>query len=130
MRALPANKLRIRSLAQIVKIAISLSVLFTFGLAYYVPISVLWPMIRARIASKGPRLCRLYEISLRLAGVAASSKHVARARAPSDTQTKCRPSRSALGGRRAPNGALARPVRRLGHVHGHAADPHTNRDGD
>lgn len=65
------------SLAQIVKIAISLSVLFTFGLAYYVPISVLWPMIRSRIAAKGSRQRRIYEITLRLGGVVACSKYVA-----------------------------------------------------
>ncbi|XP_025158981.1 proton-coupled amino acid transporter-like protein pathetic [Harpegnathos saltator] len=61
------------TLAQIVKIAISLSVLFTFGLAYYVPVSVLWPMIRARIAAENLRHQRIYEISLRLGGVVAST---------------------------------------------------------
>ncbi|XP_011155399.2 proton-coupled amino acid transporter-like protein pathetic isoform X2 [Solenopsis invicta] len=59
----------VETLAQIVKIAISLSVLFTFGLAYYVPISVLWPMIRARIATKSSLHHRFYESSLRLGGV-------------------------------------------------------------
>ncbi|XP_072765917.1 proton-coupled amino acid transporter-like protein pathetic [Anoplolepis gracilipes] len=57
------------TLAQIVKIAISLSVLFTLGLAYYVPISVLWPMIRTRIATKSLLYHRLHETSLRLGGV-------------------------------------------------------------
>lgn len=62
------------SLAQVVKIAISLSVLFTFGLAYYVPITVLWPMIRSRIVTKSARYHRFYESSLRLGGVVGTSK--------------------------------------------------------
>ncbi|XP_011879552.1 PREDICTED: proton-coupled amino acid transporter 1-like [Vollenhovia emeryi] len=57
------------TLAQVVKIAISLSVLFTFGLAYHVPISVLWPMIRSRIVTKSTLHQRLCESSLRLGGV-------------------------------------------------------------
>ncbi|XP_036142916.1 proton-coupled amino acid transporter-like protein pathetic [Monomorium pharaonis] len=57
------------TLAQVVKIAISLSVLFTFGLANYVPISVLWPMIRARVAARSSLHQRFYESSLRLGGV-------------------------------------------------------------
>lgn len=64
------------SLAQVVKIAISLSVIFTLGLAYYVPISVLWPMIRSRIATKSSLYHRLYETSLRLSGIIGTSKHV------------------------------------------------------
>ncbi|RLU22446.1 hypothetical protein DMN91_004724 [Ooceraea biroi] len=56
-------------LAQVVKIAISLSVLFSFGLAYYVPISVLWPIARSKIAAKSSLYHRLAEISLRLGGV-------------------------------------------------------------
>lgn len=64
------------SLAQIVKITISLSVLFTLGLAYYVPITVLWPMIHSRIAMKSSLYHRLYETSLRLSGIIGTSKHV------------------------------------------------------
>ncbi|KAL6439646.1 hypothetical protein ACFW04_004022 [Cataglyphis niger] len=57
------------ALAQIVKIAISLSVLFTMGLAYYVPFTVLWPMILSRIATKSLLYHRLYEALFRLAGI-------------------------------------------------------------
>ncbi|XP_018361673.1 PREDICTED: uncharacterized protein LOC108760307 [Trachymyrmex cornetzi] len=57
------------TLAQVVKIAISLSVLFTFGLTYYVPISVLWPMIHSRIVTKSSLQHRFYESLLRLGGV-------------------------------------------------------------
>ncbi|XP_018299755.1 proton-coupled amino acid transporter-like protein pathetic [Mycetomoellerius zeteki] len=57
------------TLAQVVKIAISLSVLFTFGLTYYVPISVLWPMIHSRIITKSSLQHRFYESLLRLGGV-------------------------------------------------------------
>ncbi|XP_076673491.1 proton-coupled amino acid transporter-like protein pathetic [Andrena cerasifolii] len=35
-------------LAQSVKVVISLSVMFSFGLAYYVPHSIIWPMIKSR----------------------------------------------------------------------------------
>ncbi|XP_018407380.1 PREDICTED: uncharacterized protein LOC108783330 [Cyphomyrmex costatus] len=57
------------TLAQVVKIAISLSALFTFGLTYYVPISVLWPMIQSRIVTKSTLHHRFYESLLRLGGV-------------------------------------------------------------
>ncbi|XP_020287063.1 proton-coupled amino acid transporter-like protein pathetic [Pseudomyrmex gracilis] len=57
------------TLAQIVKVAISSSVLFSIGLAYYVPISIIWPMIYAKIAEKSLLYHHLYEISLRLGGV-------------------------------------------------------------
>ncbi|XP_015438308.1 PREDICTED: proton-coupled amino acid transporter 1-like [Dufourea novaeangliae] len=36
------------TLAQSIKIAVSLSVLFSFGLTYYVPISILWPIIEPK----------------------------------------------------------------------------------
>ncbi|XP_053978862.1 proton-coupled amino acid transporter-like protein pathetic [Hylaeus volcanicus] len=36
------------TLAQTIKIVISLAVFFSFGLAYYVPMSILWPMIESK----------------------------------------------------------------------------------
>ncbi|XP_043250291.1 proton-coupled amino acid transporter-like protein pathetic [Colletes gigas] len=38
-------------LAQFVKIAISISIFFSLGIAYYVPYSVLWPMIESKLKS-------------------------------------------------------------------------------
>jgi hypothetical protein len=64
------------SLAQIVKIAISLSVLFTIGLAYFVPINILWSLIQKRMAEKSLLSRRLAEISLRLGGMLAMSKRI------------------------------------------------------
>ncbi|XP_008216698.1 proton-coupled amino acid transporter-like protein pathetic isoform X1 [Nasonia vitripennis] len=52
--------------AQMVKVAVSLSVLLTYGLQYYVPITILWPMIAKRIGNK-----RVYETFFRLGGVIA-----------------------------------------------------------
>ncbi|CAL7943888.1 unnamed protein product [Xylocopa violacea] len=38
-------------LAQVIKIAISLSVLCSYGLAFYVPIVILWPMVKPKFES-------------------------------------------------------------------------------
>ncbi|KAG5321786.1 S36A1 protein, partial [Acromyrmex heyeri] len=57
------------TLAQVVKIAITLSVLFSFGLTYYVPIRVLWRIIYMRIATKSSLQLRIYNCLLRLGGV-------------------------------------------------------------
>ncbi|KAL0126633.1 hypothetical protein PUN28_005179 [Cardiocondyla obscurior] len=57
------------TLAQVVKVVVFLPVLFTLGLAYYVPISVLWPAIRSRVAAKSVAQQRFYESLLRLCGV-------------------------------------------------------------
>ncbi|EZA61066.1 Proton-coupled amino acid transporter [Ooceraea biroi] len=65
----PTHMPRLIVANMVVKIAISLSVLFSFGLAYYVPISVLWPIARSKIAAKSSLYHRLAEISLRLGGV-------------------------------------------------------------
>ncbi|XP_058789151.1 proton-coupled amino acid transporter-like protein pathetic [Phymastichus coffea] len=57
---LPLNELP----AQMVKVSIVLSVLCTYGLQYYVPITILWPMIAKKI---GDNIC--YERCFRIGGV-------------------------------------------------------------
>jgi len=64
------------SLSQIVKIAISLSVMFTIGLAYFVPIDILWTIIQKRIAEKSPRYQKMIEVFLRLGGMTLMSKRI------------------------------------------------------
>ncbi|KAG7213062.1 hypothetical protein KM043_002393 [Ampulex compressa] len=55
-------------LAQTVKVAIVLSVLCTFGLTYYVPHTILWPMVQ-----RGAKLDRRHEVPFRLCGVIATT---------------------------------------------------------
>ena len=57
-------------LAKSIKIAIALSVLFSFGLVLYVPVSVLWPMIQ----SKFRRTIRYGETMFRSSVMIAASK--------------------------------------------------------
>ncbi|EGI61589.1 Proton-coupled amino acid transporter 4 [Acromyrmex echinatior] len=64
------------TLAQVVKIAITLSVLFSFGLTYYVPIKVLWPIIYVKIATKSSLQIRIYNCLLRLGGVVITKKEL------------------------------------------------------
>jgi len=64
------------SLAQLVKITISLSVLFTIGLSYFVPINILWPLIKKRMTEQPKLYQRLAEISLRLGGMLVLSKRI------------------------------------------------------
>ncbi|XP_076752807.1 proton-coupled amino acid transporter-like protein pathetic isoform X2 [Xylocopa sonorina] len=52
------------TLAQVIKIAISLSVLCSYGLAFYVPISILWPMLKPRFEAY-----RFGEAIFRLCGI-------------------------------------------------------------
>ncbi|XP_063975259.1 proton-coupled amino acid transporter-like protein pathetic [Diachasmimorpha longicaudata] len=55
--------------AQIVKIMVTLSVVCTYGLQYYVPVTILWPIIARKIG----RNHRSHEIIFRLLGVTLSS---------------------------------------------------------
>ncbi|KAL6260498.1 hypothetical protein P5V15_008022 [Pogonomyrmex californicus] len=59
------------TLSQVVKITVAFSILFTFGLAYYIPMTVLWPIIRAKIMTKSLLYHRFCEFSLRFGGVTA-----------------------------------------------------------
>ncbi|KOX75034.1 Proton-coupled amino acid transporter 1 [Melipona quadrifasciata] len=43
-----------KTLAKSIKVAIALSVLFSFGLVLYVPVSVLWPMIQSKLSGTIP----------------------------------------------------------------------------
>ncbi|KAG7213064.1 hypothetical protein KM043_002395 [Ampulex compressa] len=51
--SVPTNHLS----GQIVKISIALAVLFTYGLQYYVPLEVVWSMIKPRVSYKYTNVC-------------------------------------------------------------------------
>ncbi|KAK0082372.1 hypothetical protein PV325_010510 [Microctonus aethiopoides] len=53
------------STQQIVKIVVTLSIICSYGLHYYVPVNILWPMISRKIT----RRHYLYEVIFRLGGV-------------------------------------------------------------
>ncbi|XP_023288802.1 proton-coupled amino acid transporter-like protein pathetic [Orussus abietinus] len=54
--------------AQLVKVAIAVSVMFTYGLQYFIPISIIWPMIAEKY-HKG----YAHELAFRLGGVLIST---------------------------------------------------------
>ncbi|XP_071864325.1 proton-coupled amino acid transporter-like protein pathetic [Bombus fervidus] len=58
-----------KTLAKSIKITVSLSVLFSFGMVFYVPISILWPMIR----SKFNKMFRYGEAVFRFCSVIATT---------------------------------------------------------
>ncbi|XP_015590133.1 proton-coupled amino acid transporter-like protein pathetic [Cephus cinctus] len=66
IKNLPLNEI----LAQVAKIAVSISVMFTYGLQYFIPIGILWPIIAVKIK---PERQLIYEISFRLGGVFVST---------------------------------------------------------
>ncbi|KAJ8676540.1 hypothetical protein QAD02_012327 [Eretmocerus hayati] len=53
-----------QALAQMIKVVIALSVLFTYGLMYMVPVKILWPMIASKVGDKFA-----YEAIFRMFGV-------------------------------------------------------------
>ncbi|KAK0094557.1 hypothetical protein PV326_010602 [Microctonus aethiopoides] len=61
IKNLPINQI----IAQIVKIVVTLSIICSYGLHYYVPVNILWPMISRKIT----RRHYLYEVIFRLGGV-------------------------------------------------------------
>lgn len=62
------------SASNLVKIAVTLSVICTYGLHYYVPVTILWPMIIKKSEAIIGNHAKMYKILFKLGGVTVSSK--------------------------------------------------------